>query len=827
MDQPFTWSFRNHVESVLSKSGCNSGACHGAFAGKKGFKLSLRGFDALADYSTLTRQARARRVVLNDPGRSLLLTKPTGLIPHRGGIRFGVDSPEFRVISEWIAAGAPAPPRDEPRITRLELLPGRSRQTPGTKQQLIVRAHFNDGHVEDVTRWAKYTSTNEAVATVDAEGLVSIVGSGEAVASAWYLSLNTIATLSVPYPAAIPSEVFAQSPRRNFIDELSLTKLESLNLPPSPPASDSEFIRRVYLDTIGVLPTADETRAFLADTAADKRDRLIEALLARTEFIDYWTYRWCDLLLASGSRLRPDALDAYYKWIRAQVEQNTPWDQFVGKIVTASGSTLENGATNFFALHDDATEISETVSAAFLGMTINCAHCHNHPLEKWTNDQYFAMANLFARVQGKGWGGEAGGGNCERTVFAGTEGELIQPSKGRPQPPTPLDGQPLSLDDPADRRVHLAHWLTAPENPYFARAITNRIWANFFGVGLVEKVDDLRLTNPASNDQLLAASAKFLADNHFNLKALMRTILQSATYQRASQSTAENKQDERFYSHYYPKRLKAEVLIDALSQVTEVPTQLKVRYGEKDVRDLPLGKRAMQQVDVDANSYFFKSFGRPARQITCECERSSQPTMVQVLNISNGDTVNQKLEAKDNRIEKLMSAGASDDAILDDLYLAALSRLPTPEERAASARHAGRVRARPDHRAGPGRFVLGRFEQQGIPVQPLVAGAAVTMPRTLTIIVAFFSRCRWFACASARLAAERRPTTPIKWRRSFRNIAPRATTARTAKARWCWKPIQKSWQGASTGPRFCPAAAPKACWFACSPAKRSRRCPRR
>ncbi|HEX4145084.1 MAG TPA: DUF1549 domain-containing protein [Pirellulales bacterium] len=682
MERPFVWSFRNHVESVLSKAGCNSGACHGAFAGKKGFKLSLRGFDAMSDYSNLTRQARARRVVLNDPGRSLLLTKPTGMIPHKGGIRFAADSPEYRVLAEWIAAGAPAPRPDDAHIVRLELLPEKSRQSPGAKQQLIVRAHFSDGHSEDVTRWAKFTSTNESVATVDNDGLVSVVGSGEAVASAWYLSLNVIGTLSVPYPAAIPSEVFAQAPRRNFIDELSLAKLESLNLPPSPPADDNEFIRRAYLDTMGLLPTADEVRSFVADAAPDKRDRLIELLLSRPEFVDYWTYRWCDLLLASGARLRSEALEAYYKWIRAQVEQNTPWDKFVEGVVTSSGSTLENGATNFYALHQDATEISETVSAAFLGMTINCARCHNHPLEKWTNDQYFAMANLFARVQGKGWGGGPGG-DGNRTVFAGSEGDLIQPSKGRPQPPTPLDGQPLALDDPADRRVHLAHWLTAPENPYFTRAITNRVWANFFGVGLVEKVDDLRLTNPASNEELLAASAKYLADNHFDLKALMRAILQSATYQRSSQPTPENIQDERFYTRYYPKRLKAEVLIDALSQVTDVPTQFQIRTGGnvKDVRDLPLGKRAMQQVDIDANGYFFKSFGRPARQITCECERSSQPTMVQVLNISNGDTLNQKLEAKDNRIDKLLAAGASDEQVLEDVYLSALSRLPTPEEK--------------------------------------------------------------------------------------------------------------------------------------------------
>jgi hypothetical protein len=680
--QPVAWSFRNHIESIFSKSGCNSGACHGALAGKKGFKLSLRGFDADADFATITKQARARRVVLSDPGRSLILTKATGAIPHKGGVRFAVDSPEYRAISEWIAAGAAAPRADDPRIERLEVSPQKSQLAPGARQQLTVRAFFSDGHAEDVGRWAKYSSTNDSVATVDNFGLLTIGGSGEAAVSAWYLSMNVVATVSVPYPAALSADVFGQAPRRNFIDELSLAKLESLNLPPSPPAGDGEFLRRAMLDTIGVLPTVDETRAFLADATPDKRDRLVEQLLSRPEWVDYWTYRWCDLLLASGERLRPQALDAYYGWIRRNVEQNTPWDKFVYDIVTASGSTIENGATNFYALHQDPTEMSETVSAAFLGMTINCARCHNHPLEKWTNDQYFAMANLFARVQAKGWGGDFRAGDGNRTVFAGSEGELIQPQKGKPQPPCPLEGQPLAFDDPADRRIHLARWLTAAENPYFTRAIANRVWANFFGLGLVEKVDDLRLTNPASNEELLAAAARYLIENKYDLKSLMRAILQSATYQRSSEALAENKSDERFYSHYFAKRLSAEVLIDALAQVTEVPTQFKVRYGDSELKDQPLGKRALQLPDVDAHDYFFKSFGRPARQVTCECERTAEPTMVQVLHVSNGDAVNLKLAAKDNRLEKQLAAGLSNEKIVEELYLAALCRLPGEGERA-------------------------------------------------------------------------------------------------------------------------------------------------
>ncbi len=402
MERPREWSFRNHVESVLSKSGCNSGACHGALAGKKGFKLSLGAFDPVADYFTITRQAHARRVVLSDPGRSLVLTKPSGAVPHKGGIRFAVDSPEYRVLAEWIAAGAPAPRDDDPRLARLEILPGSSVLKAGASQQLIVRAHFDNGRAEDVTRWAKFTSTNESVAQVNGTGAVQVIGHGEAAIKAWYLSANAIATISVGYENKLPPDTFAKADRRNFIDEQVLAKLENLNLSPSPPASDAEFLRRAFIDTIGLLPTADEARSFLADPAPDKRARLVEHLLGRPEFVDYWAYKWSDLLLVTSERLRPSAMWSYYHWIRNSVAANTPWDQLARNLVTATGSTLENGAANFFVLHQDPPDLAETVSVAFLGMSINCAKCHNHPLEKWTNDQYYGMANLFARVRLEG-----------------------------------------------------------------------------------------------------------------------------------------------------------------------------------------------------------------------------------------------------------------------------------------------------------------------------------------------------------------------------------------------------------------------------------------
>ncbi|MBW3543261.1 MAG: DUF1549 and DUF1553 domain-containing protein, partial [Planctomycetes bacterium] len=373
------------------------------------------------------------------------------------------------------------------------------------------------------------------------------------------------------------------------------------------------------------------------------------------------------------------ALDAFSKWIREQVEKNTPWNDFAREIVTARGSTFEHGAANFYALHQDPLDMSETVSMAFLGMSIQCARCHDHPLEKWTNDQYYGMANLFARVRGKGWGGDYRSGDGKRVIFTADRGELIQPRTGRPQPPRPLDGQPLEFDSTRDRREYLAEWLTAAENPYFSRAIVNRVWANFLGVGLVEAVDDMRLTNPPSNEKLLAALADFLVEHDYDLKKLMRLILVSETYQRSSRPVAGNEADERFYSRYYPRRLSAEVLLDAFSQAAAAPTNFP---------DYPPGTRALQLRDAGVESYFLETFGRPERLITCECERSNDPSMKQVLHITNGDTLNEKLsrmadaekKIEPNRISRLLERGATSGEIVEEAYLASLSRYPTPDE---------------------------------------------------------------------------------------------------------------------------------------------------
>ena len=663
LDEPFQWSFRNHVQSVFSKAGCNAGACHGAQAGKNGFKLSLRGYDPQGDFLTLTRRDRGRRVVPSDPARSLLLIKPSGAVAHGGGLRFDVDSREYRVVSEWIGAGTPRPSEEDPRLERLEILPEAVSLTAGAEQQFLVRAHFDDGHAEDVTSWVKYESTNLAVADVDDLGRVTVRGHGEGAITAWYLSRVIAATVTSPYALEAPKSLFAEAPRHNVIDELVLEKLERLNLPPSPPAGDGEFLRRAYLDTIGVLPTADEVRAFLADENPQKRAAVIEALLERDEFVDYWSYKWSDLLLVNSQKLPTPAMWSYYRWIRNNVAANTPWDEMAHRLITSVGSTLENGATNFFALHSDPRDLAETTSQAFLGMSIGCAKCHNHPLEKWTNDQYYGLANLFARVRAKDAPGEG-----HKIVFSAAQGDLTQPLRGRPQPPAALDGSALPLEAEGDRRAHLAEWLTSPENPYFSRAIVNRVWANFLGRGLVENIDDLRETNPPSNEALLDALADYLVAQDFDLRQLMRMILQSATYQRSSRPLPQNAEDERFYSRYYPRRLMGEVLLDAYSQVTAVATKLP---------GYPEGWRALQLPDANVASYFLKTFGRPERVITCECERTAEPSMVQVLHISNGDTLNEKLTSEGGRLAKLLAEGVSDEQLLDELYLNALARFPS------------------------------------------------------------------------------------------------------------------------------------------------------
>ncbi|MGB6690171.1 MAG: DUF1549 domain-containing protein [Terracidiphilus sp.] len=672
-----TWSFRNDVLPVMTKVGCNSGPCHGAAAGKNGFKLSLRGYDPVTDYYTLTHQALGRRTNRIEPVRSLILLKPTATIPHGGGRRFGTDSTEYKVISGWIAQGMPAPEESDARVKEIQVLPQEASLTPGAEQQLIVMAVFSDGHTADVTHWAKFDSGDEGVATVDNEGHVTMHGYGEAPVTVWYQSHVTFSRLRIPFPSKLPDSIFTQAARHDYIDDLVLNHLRVLHIPPSPQAGDSEFMRRAYLDAAGILPTTTEVESFLQDSSKEKRNHLIDSLLQRPEFVDYWAYKWSDLLLVSSNHLSNEEMWSYYRWIHESVASDKPWNEFATEIVTANGNTLKNGAANYWVIHRDPLDISENMAQAFMGINISCAHCHNHPLAKWTQKDYYGMANLFARVRLKTFsdsGSRPGVGPIFNnvTVYSAPTGEFMDDRLMIPLPPKPLDAVALSSSVPGDTRVYFAKWLTSDENPFFARNIVNRVWRNFMGRGLIEPVDDLRDTNPATNQELLNALVKDFVAHHYDVDYLIRTIMQSATYQTSSRPLKENADDDKYGSHYLIRRLPAEVLLDGYSQITQVPEKFD---------GYPAGMRCMQLPDTAVTSYFLTAFGRPERQQTRESERSSVPTITQALHIINGETLNNKLRAPGSTIDMLLRLGFSDGQIIDYLYLASLSRHPTDAER--------------------------------------------------------------------------------------------------------------------------------------------------
>jgi hypothetical protein len=677
---PVVWSFRNHVIPVLTKLGCNSGACHGALAGKGGFKLSLRGYAPEADYFVLTRQAGGRRINRLEPAQSLMLRKPTMAVSHGGGLKLEVGSPEFQLLADWIASGAPGPQPGDPVIQRLEVFPPHAVLKPKNTLQVLVRAWYSDGHSADVTRWTRFGSTEDLVAAVDDSGRVRVAGHGEAAITAGYANLVALCHIASPLPGHIDPKVFASSPRHNYIDDLVLKKLEALHIPPSPSCTDNEFIRRAYLDAAGILPTPEEVQSFLADPAPDKRAQLINALLKRQELVDYWAYKWSDVLLVSSRRLPQPAMWAFYQFIRQSVADNKPWDQLAREILTVQGSNLRNGAANYFVLHKDISELTETTAVTFLGMSVTCCRCHNHPLEKWTQDQYWSLANLFARVALKN--GDRGG---EVVVRSQPSGEVLHLRRGIAMPPAPLDGKPLPLDSSVDRRQYFADWLTSKDNPYFARALVNRVWRNFLGRGLVEAEDDLRQTNPPTNEELLDALAKDFVSHGYDVKHLIRTIMNSAAYQRSATPLAGNKADDRFYSRYVVRRLTAEVVLDAYSQVTGVPTvfnqvSLGPSGGTQSTAAYPAGTRALQLPDALVISRFLDSFGRPDRSQPCSCERQQESSVTQALHLNNGATLNDKLRAKTSRVEQWLKEKVGDEEAVRRLFLLALSRQPTAAE---------------------------------------------------------------------------------------------------------------------------------------------------
>jgi len=683
------------VVPVLTRAGCNMGACHGAASGKGGFKLSLQGYDPESDYVTITRQAGARRIARTQPERSLLLRKPTLGVAHRGGLRFRVDSPEYRLLRDWIAGGMPGPAPDEPSVKRLEVIPRTRTLARGQTQRFIVRAHYSDGSARDVTGQTLFTASDETVATVTPGGEAKAVGPGEGAVLIRYE--NLVATARVISPFGPPRTTGVQAFRRSGapppqsppspgggregglntrttehpIDRLVNQKLAALGLDVSPRCSDSDFLRRAYLDVIGLLPTPEEARAFLASRDPKKREKLIDSLLERSEYVDFWSLKWGDLLRNTRRTLSERGMYAFNHWLRQSVKENKPWDQFARELLLAGGSTYAGPAV-FYRTATTPETLAETTSQVFLGVRIQCARCHNHPYEKWTQNQYYQMAAFFARVKAK-----QGPGQAERIIYTARTGEVVHPKSRKEVTPCALDATPIPADYRGDRREALAKWLTSPQNPFFARILVNRVWRHFLGRGLVEPVDDVRVTNPPSNEALLDFLAKDFVNHHYDLKYLMRAIMRSETYQRAAEPTGNNAQDARYYSRYLFKRLSAEQLMDALAQATGVPEKFN---------GYPLGTRASQLPDTTVPSYFLELFGRPARNITCECERADEPNLGQVLHLMNNAGLNARLAAKEGRVASLLEAKQPDSRIVEELYLAALARFPTPEERRQSAR---------------------------------------------------------------------------------------------------------------------------------------------
>jgi hypothetical protein len=659
--------FSREVLPLLTKAGCNQGACHGGQHGKGGFRLSLLGYDPAFDYSQIVQSAEGRRVVLSDPERSIILLKPTLTMEHGGGERFKVNSRTYSILKRWLEDGCPPPKADDPEVVKLTVWPERRLMSISEQQQIIVRAAWSDGRSEDVTSTAQYDSLNDSVAAITPGGLVTAKAKGETHIMIRFRGQASVVQITLPYALAAVGASFAKS---NFVDEKLAAKWQELGLTPSPLCSDEEFYRRIHLDAIGVLPSPEEVKAFLADHSPDKRRKAIDQVLERLEFVDFWALKWGDLLRINREQLSDKGMWSFTNWVREALRENKPVDEFVRDIITAEGSTFTEGPANYYRLANNPADWAENTAQLFLGVRMQCARCHHHPFEKWSQEDYYSMAAFFVRL-GTKRSQEFGIFGQETVVYLRPNGEQTLPKKGSVVKPRPPDG-PV-MDDPFDRRRKLAEWLTARNNSFFARNIVNRFWGYYMGRGLVEPLDDMRATNPASNPELLDALAKDFAEHGFDLKHLMRTIMNARSYQLSFMATPGNEADVSnvFFTHYTVKRLTAEQLADALDAVT----QTREKY-----QGLPLGTRAAQLPDTTVRSFFLDVFGRPPRQITCECERGTQPNIAQAMNLLNGDLLNGKIAAKDGRIAKLLKARKPVREVVQELYLATLSRPPKPEE---------------------------------------------------------------------------------------------------------------------------------------------------
>jgi hypothetical protein len=661
-------SFRLDVMPVFMRQGCNAGSCHGSARGKDGFRLSLFGFDPEADYHRLTREQPGRRVNLALPAESLLLTKATNAVPHTGGAKLRTDDGHYATLKRWLEAGARNDPGPAPAVVAVELHPPEAvLDGPGSNQQFTVLARYADGTDRDVTPLAVFLSSNDAAAKVDPSGLVTAGMRGEAFVMARF-ETHTVGSQVISLPQGL---AYGWSPPATSgrIDQLVDAKLRKLRIIPSDTCTDEEFLRRASLDICGVLPTSDEYRSFLASPDPDKRAHLVDHLLERKEFVDLWVMKWSELLMIRTvpNQVSYKAMLLYYGWLQERIEANTPIDVLVRELVAAKGGTFTDPATNYFQHERDTLKTAENVAQVFMGMRIQCAQCHNHPFDRWTMDDYYGFANFFAQI-----GRKQGEDPRETIVFNSGGGDVKHPVGGRVVPPKFLGG---GVPDVAgrDRREVLAAWLASPENPHFGRNLANIVWAHFFGRGIVDQVDDVRVSNPPVNEPLLDALARGFVESGYDFKRLIREICASQAYQRSTRPTATNAEDDRNFSRAQLRRIRAEVLLDVMTDATATQNKFK---------GLPLGARAVQIADGTTSTYFLTTFGRATRATACSCEVKMEPSLSQALHLLNGDTLQQKIR-QGGVVKGLLDAGRPPEQVIEEIYLRTLTRKPTEKELAA------------------------------------------------------------------------------------------------------------------------------------------------
>jgi hypothetical protein len=713
-------SFRNDVMAVLSKAGCNQGVCHGNQNGKGGFKLSLRGEDPEWDYRALTRDMLGRRVNKDHPADSLILLKPTAAIPHEGGRRFTVDSPEYQILAKWIMAGTPPDPANAPMLKKISVSPTEQIvYGPYTQVRLRVQAAFSDGTVHDVTRLAVYEPSNPSIQiSPDGEVASPIARSaskGLVETSILVRYLDQRATVQLAFVPPRPGFRWREVPEANYIDHHVFNKLRALRMLPSALCSDVVFMRRAYLDLLGLLPTPEEVRAFQRDQHSDKRARLIDQLLLRPEFADFWALKWSDVLHSEEKTLDRKGVQAFHRWIRDCIAEGKPLNEFARELIAAKGSSYTQPATNFYRALRDPQSRAEAFGEVFLGIRLQCAKCHNHPFDQWTQKDYYSLSAFFARIRYKILENnrqdrlDTHEFDGEQIVWEARKGEIEKPRSHETMPPRFLGDDTQKLAPDADRLVALADWLARPDNPYFARTQVNRVWYHLMGRGIVEPNDDFRASNPPSNGPLLEALTRDFVAHGFDLRYLVRTIMNSRTYQLSAVPNEWNRKDESNFSHALVRPLQAEQLLDALSQVTGVPAKftsypLGMRAGE-----VPGVRPAIRRDQRPTNSeLFLRQFGKPERLLTCECERSDDATLGRAFQLLTGELLNQLLSEKNNRIGRL-AAGTTDREIIEELYFAALSRPPSDGELKAAMTFVAKTKSR---RAGLEDFLGGLLDSK-------------------------------------------------------------------------------------------------------------------